>query len=167
MPGMVGRCAGAAGEFGVGAFRETPGPGCGVTEMGVMPWTVGRVATSDRGLGAATPGEPGRGLGAATPGEPGRGPEVPCEYAAGGMGGMPGTVGRSEGEMAAGPTVATPGMVGRSPGGTREGCAGMGADVAPGGRGGWAACAPGAGGRGAAVPGTGGEAGMAPEDTVR
>ena len=69
MPGMVGRYAGAAGEFGVGSLSETPGPGWGVTEMGVMPWIVGRWATAGAGRGAATPGEPGRG--AATPGEPG------------------------------------------------------------------------------------------------
>ena len=37
MPGMVGRYAGAAGEFGVGSLSETPGPACGVTEMGVIP----------------------------------------------------------------------------------------------------------------------------------
>jgi hypothetical protein len=78
----------------VGWFSETPGPGCGLTEMGVMPWTVGRWATAGGGLGAATPGEPA--AGAATPGEPTVG-EVPVGYAAGGGGGMPGTVGRSEG----------------------------------------------------------------------
>jgi hypothetical protein len=59
-------------------FSESPGPGCGVTEMGVMPWIVGRLATAGGTVGAATPGEPLDG------------------YAAAGTGRMPGTVGRSE-----------------------------------------------------------------------
>jgi hypothetical protein len=57
MPGMVGRCTAAAGEFGVGAFSESPGPACGVTEMGGRPCTVGRLATAAGIAGAATPGE--------------------------------------------------------------------------------------------------------------
>jgi len=59
MPGTVGRCTGAAGELGVGVLSDSPGPGCGVTEMGVMPWIVGRLATAGGTAGAATPGEPG------------------------------------------------------------------------------------------------------------
>jgi hypothetical protein len=88
MPGRVGRCVGAAGESGVGAFSERPGPGCGVTEMGVMPCTVGRLATAAGTAGAATPGEPGAA-------ETGR---------------IPGTVGRSEAGIAGNSA-----MVGRVP----------------------------------------------------
>jgi hypothetical protein len=115
MPGSVGRYAGAAGEFGVGSLSETPGPGCGVTEIGVMPWIVGRLATAGTGRGAATPGEPGRG--AVTPGGPGTVGVEPDGYASKGSGCMPGTVGRSEAIC----TGAMPGTVGRSPGGTGAG----------------------------------------------
>ncbi len=140
----------------MGSLSETPGPTCGVTEMGVMPWTVGRLATAGGGLGAATPGEPA--AGPAMPGEPTAG-VVPVGYAAGGGGGMPGMVGRSEGF-----TAATPCTVGRLPTGS---VAGFTAAGGGGGRRPWAGGAPGAAGRGAAWGGPGCVDGMAPEDMVR
>jgi hypothetical protein len=127
MPAKVGRCTGAAGEFGVGASSESPGPGCGVTEMGVRPCTVGRLATAAGMVGAATPGEGG---GLAPTGR------------------MPGTVGRSEEG-----TEGIAATVGRVPTGVPF--AGGAAGAAPaGGRGGWAAGGP--GGRGVAAAGAAG-----------